>query len=178
MTDEQVLARAEAAGWSWTEAPNEWGKDPGWRDKNSFFYCRTPESKVERARRSFDHERNCQECNLPKDACYDHVSRTHCFDCDYWLRLVCDTNPSEQVIVNGVHFIAGGWCDKEPAYGTTRDLGFGGRKFVVKFTSGPNKDKILTTYDMWHQGKIPERFRDRLPDNAEFVENTSAVQPR
>lgn len=37
MTDEQVLARAEEAGWKWLDAPNKWGSMNGWQTSDSSF---------------------------------------------------------------------------------------------------------------------------------------------
>lgn len=187
MTDDQVVARAAAGGWAWHDAPNRWGNAPGWQTgEHSFWSCSDPDphgrnGKITRAQTAFAHDYDCRECKKPIDLTVGDgtklIVRRECFHCNYWVERLKETAEHERVVVNGTHFIAGGWWDKEPAFGTTRDLGFGGRKFVVRFTAGPNVGKTLTTYNMWHQGKIPAHFRGRLPDNAEFVENTSAVRP-
>lgn len=65
--------------------------------------------------------------------------------------------------INGKHFMA------KP--GDTGQ-GFGGRRFVWQDL------KTLQNFEssnVWHQGTIPPDFRDRLPDNAVWLENTSAV---
>lgn len=42
--------------------------------------------------------------------------------------------------------------------------GFSGRRFWIRFKDG----STLTTNNLWYQGKIPDEFRDELPDTAEF----------
>jgi len=187
MTDEQVIDRAVKAGWVWLDAPNRWGNSPGWQTSDhSFASCdpSDPHAKygsVSVAQAAFAHGWDCRECGRPINVSHGNSdqlkTRRECFDCNFWARLVKDTTPGERVVVGGVHFIAGEWSETPPDYRQGKCLGFGGRKFVVRFTAGPNEGKTLTTYNLWHQGPIPERFRDRLPDNAVFVENTSDVRP-
>jgi len=43
--------------------------------------------------------------------------------------------------------------------------GFGGRDFSIKFYDG----RDIKTSNLWYQGEIPERFKEFLSDNAEFV---------
>lgn len=184
MTDADVIARAEAAGWVWLDAPNRWGNVHGWQMSETSFKSCGPEphavhGKITAAQTAFAHDWNCRECKKPISVAHGNSdqlkARRECFLCNYWVNLIRKTEAGDRVIVGGVHFIAGDWNPQRPTNG--KFAGFAGRKFVVRFTDGPNKGKTLTTYNLWHQGPIPERFRDRLPDNAEFVENTSAVQP-
>ena len=84
-----------------------------------------------------------------------------CFDCSFWLK---KTNlpvedEAKRVIVNGQHFRLGSVHS-----GPFR--GFGGRKFTVLFHDG----RLVETCCLWHQGEIPEMFREWLPDNAIFVQ--------
>lgn len=44
--------------------------------------------------------------------------------------------------------------------------GFGGREHVIRFNDGTE----VTTKNLWHQGEIPRRFREQLPNNATFVD--------
>jgi hypothetical protein len=41
----------------------------------------------------------------------------------------------------------------------------GGARYLVTIDG-----EEIETNNVWHQGKVPERFRDRLPDNATMVE--------
>jgi len=68
--------------------------------------------------------------------------------------------------IDGNHYIVG----KEDPNLLNDQKGFGGRRFVIRWKSGPHRGKVIETTNLWHQGRIPERFRDKLPDNAEFVE--------
>lgn len=101
----------------------------------------------------------CKEC---KGECDPHYPKAYtkqlCFSCDYWLRLV---NHPHAVRVMGVHFVDGGYLPDAPR----SCLGFGGKLHVVEFKDG----RRVTTNNLWHQGVIPKRFRDRMPDNAMFV---------
>ena len=53
--------------------------------------------------------------------------------------------------------------------------GFSGSKFIIKMTKTTvlyDKDEIITTTNLWHQGKIPQRIIETLnvKDNAVFVD--------
>lgn len=85
-----------------------------------------------------------------------------CFRCDFWLRYVeSDPTDPRAVVIKGEHFMIG---DEERKHrGEMR--GFAGRKFIIEKLTG---ERIVTT-NLWYQGKIPQRFRDKLPDNAKFI---------
>jgi len=78
-----------------------------------------------------------------------------CFHCDFWVQKI---QSGKGVRINGHHYQIGREGDAFP--------GFSGRRFVILFRDGT---RVVTT-NLWHQGEIPERFRDTLPDNAEFTE--------
>jgi len=67
-------------------------------------------------------------------------------------------DPSERVVVDSEHYLIGG--------GTDGFLGFGGRRFDIEFFDG----RKVVTKDLWHQGVIPPKWRERWPDNARFVQ--------
>lgn len=46
--------------------------------------------------------------------------------------------------------------------------GFGGAKHCVEFISGPHKGKRVICNNVWSQGRIPQEYKDKLPDNAIF----------
>jgi hypothetical protein len=86
------------------------------------------------------------------------LKRKLCFNCDFWMEYVrCKDNPAA-LRIGGKHY----WIDDERSSGSR---GFSGRRFVIRKGS-----VLVTTTNLWHQGTIPELFRDLLPDNAEFVE--------
>lgn len=70
----------------------------------------------------------------------------------------------EKISLNGVriegnHYTVG----DENAKGMR---GFGGVKFRIKFNDGT----VVTTTNLWHQGKIPTPLQNELPNNAIFVD--------
>lgn len=87
-----------------------------------------------------------------------------CFDCNHWQELV-DMNDQDILClrVEGRHYQCSvNSMNKPPG----KYAGFAGRKFIVKMKDVPLQ---FYTCDMWTQGTIPEHFKDRLPDNAEFL---------
>jgi len=84
-----------------------------------------------------------------------------CFTCEFWLRYVWnDPTEPRALVINGGHFMIGDEERRHP--GEMR--GFAGRKFLIEKFTG---EQIVTT-NLWYQGKIPQHFRERLPDNARF----------
>ncbi|MEV4748997.1 hypothetical protein AB0K21_21685 [Streptosporangium sp. NPDC049248] len=67
-------------------------------------------------------------------------------------------DPAKRVVVNGEHYLI---CGDE----TGGFRGYGGRRFDIEFFDG----RTATTRNLWCQGTIPPRWRDRYPDNARFV---------
>jgi hypothetical protein len=51
--------------------------------------------------------------------------------------------------------------------------GHAGRTFHIRFHDG----REVTTRNLWHQGTIPPAWRDRLPDNAEWVPTEERPRP-
>ena len=93
-----------------------------------------------------------------------------CLNCTHWEELYEKRLDPEilSIRVGGRHY----QCmlssiNKPPG----KYAGFGGRKFIVKVREPHIRGMANTFYtcDMWTQGTIPEYFREKLPDNAEFV---------
>ena len=84
-----------------------------------------------------------------------------CPDCYFWLPIVRERNNPKRVIVDHVAYRIGEGDKKTPKC----ILGFGGRKFRIKFNDG----RIVETIDLNCNGNIPERFWEDLPDNAVFM---------
>lgn len=74
---------------------------------------------------------------------------------EFWSEKISTRNDPDVAIIDGNHYIIGGELNK----------GFGGRKFTIKFMDG----RVVETCDLWHQGKIPESYREVLSDNAKFI---------
>lgn len=85
----------------------------------------------------------------------------------FWLGELADR--SHAVVIGGEHYrIRPDLPERD------RDCaGFAGRLHRIRFYSDPRK--IIETRNLWHQGTIPPAFRDRLPDDAEFVREQDAV---
>jgi len=77
-----------------------------------------------------------------------------CSDCFFWVTKI-NWDPQNVVRVNHEHFHI---SDPDPGFFG----GHGGRAFRIYFNDG----RIVESRNLWSQGTIPERFWDRLPDNA------------
>jgi len=86
------------------------------------------------------------------------ISEKLCFECNFWMDKIKTINDPYWLRINNESYYVG---DEED----DRLRGFNGQKFRIKFDDG----KIIETTNLWHQGTIPERFRNRLPDNAKFI---------
>lgn len=79
---------------------------------------------------------------------------------DYWTKLI-DQDIPNRLVINGVHYTHEGM-----KVGVRKDWrGSNGRLFTIKLKDGT----IIKTNSLWHQGTIPEQFRNQLPNNAEFI---------
>lgn len=70
------------------------------------------------------------------------------------------------IVVKGVHYRIGSTPYPK------RGLGFGGSHWKIRMHA---TNEIIDTCDLWHQGTIPEEYRQVLPDNASF-QKTIEVQ--
>lgn len=82
-----------------------------------------------------------------------------CFNIDYWNDKIENFN-SQNVVIDGKMYKIG---SENGSYGFK---GFGGTKIKIKFNDG----RVIETTSLWHNGTIPESHRDKLPDNAVFLE--------
>ncbi len=106
----------------------------------------------------------------------DHLKLTQtCFTCTFWINKIPNRTNIRTVIYRGEHYNIG------KGGGKAEYRGFAGRKWKIVFKGNHNladeEDKrrdlehniiqsVVYTDDLWGQGKIPERFRKFLPDNA------------
>jgi len=74
--------------------------------------------------------------------------------------------PANRVVIDGEHYMLGD--------NTAGMKGFGGRRFDIEFFDG----RRVTTTDLWFQGVIPPKWRERFPDNARFVQPEIDAVPR
>jgi hypothetical protein len=78
---------------------------------------------------------------------------------EYWESQIAN-EPDRRVVIGNTHYRLGKNGSRRGPYN-----GFGGRRFDIEFFDG----RVVTTYDLWHQGVVPPSFRDRLPDNARWA---------
>lgn len=85
-----------------------------------------------------------------------------CFDCHFWEEKVRWAATSEKLClrIDGHHYVANGIVPR--GFG----MGFGGRLFKYKILA---TGEVGETNNLWHQGTIPDNFKERLPDNAVFI---------
>jgi len=83
-----------------------------------------------------------------------------CFNCSFWTEVIEEYKKGNKVVIDGHAYVIG----NEEARGGFR--GFGGRSFIIEFYD--SRQTIVST-NLWHNGEIPKRFRDKLPDNARFI---------
>lgn len=108
----------------------------------------------------------CRECGQMDAANYLEPTRSRmiaqqlCFICLFWTDMVPLRADPANARIGGIHYHIG------PENDTHRELrGFGGNLSIIHFADG----REVATTNLWHQGKIPDHFRDRLPDNAAFA---------
>lgn len=82
-----------------------------------------------------------------------------CFTCLHWREIIEGQN-DRCLTIDGDHYMA------QPENGGP-PYGHGGRAFGIEMLKDGRR---FVARNLWHQGKIPLRFRDRLPDNAKFIE--------
>lgn len=97
----------------------------------------------------------------------DAPDKNFCFTCWFWRPKIKAAKNNDQyaVRVDGVHY----YIHPDSKGGNRAFSGFGGSRFDIRFHDG----RLVTTHNLWCQGDIPERFRDVLPDNAIFIQETS-----
>lgn len=111
----------------------------------------------------------CRECGLIFATTFVEpvkaklLAQNICHSCNHFRELCKSKNG---IRVNGGHYLDGGQRG-----GNTTWNGFGGRIFRVRMFDG----REFETNNMWFQGNIPQHFRERLPDNAEFIEGHGPV---
>ena len=113
--------------------------------------------------------KKCKICGAEFDETLRENESDLCFSCYFWNeQYELDKNyrnkPENQsvvIIVDGHHYVA----DTDPSHKKNVYKGFCGTSHFVKFNNGE-----IAAYDnLWHQGKIPENFMDKLPNNAKFI---------
>lgn len=111
-------------------------------------------------------DHTCAECGAREQGSwFDDIAkklaeRKLCHGCDHWTSLAKIAARADVARIEGTHYM----IDKENA-DPRAFRGFAGQRFKIKFADG----REVETTNLWCQGSIPDHFRDRLPDNANFV---------
>lgn len=88
---------------------------------------------------------------------FERCCSSECFTKKFWNDI--EKEKEEHIFINGICYA----IVDEPILGL---LGYGGRKFKIRmFEDG----RVVETNNLWCQGDVPEEYRPRLPDTAEFV---------
>ena len=66
---------------------------------------------------------------------------------------------TDAFVIKGEHYRIGSESDPK------KFKGMGGAKHIIQAKNG---ERIVTT-NLWHQGTVPEEYRELLPDSASFV---------
>ena len=87
-----------------------------------------------------------------------------CQPCSYWLDLIGHKDDPDVVVAEGRFYVI--HPDRPNDTGARlRMHGFYGSRFTFQKYTGEE----ITSNDVWNGSRIPDRFRDRLPDTAETV---------
>lgn len=82
-----------------------------------------------------------------------------CFSHAFWEERAVRHQVEPSLVINGHVYGDGGESSDRSQF-----LGHGGHRFYLK-----QGDRVWTTNNLWSGGCIPEEFRERMPDNAEFL---------
>lgn len=111
---------------------------------------------------------NCKECG---DVLYDQwiedvkqrvLTEKLCHGCLFWSDYAKTSSDPAHLVVNGYHYV----ISPDQPNGYRGFVGHGGAEFLIKFSDG----REVVSRNLWAQGQVPQHFRDRLPDNAEFLQ--------
>ena len=113
--------------------------------------------------------KKCKNCGAEFDETLRDLESDLCFSCYFWEEQYQTDQEyrkipehfSEVIIIDGHHYVA----DTDPSHKKNLYKGIGGAPHLVKFKDG----RVEAFDNLWHQGEIPEIFREKLPDNAEFI---------
>jgi hypothetical protein len=90
------------------------------------------------------------------------IKENICFECHHWSRIEKTLSDKRRFIIDNNSY----WQENDNPNAAFQ--GHGGSLFRIKrFDS----DDIIPTRNLWHQGEIPEHWRERIPNNAIFIRN-------
>lgn len=107
----------------------------------------------------------CKECGREHD---DARYQDYCRECKPWILLIQQLDKPEVVIFAQKYY----WIGSE--FAARGDRGHSGRLFTIYFKDG----RVVKTTNLWDGGPVPERFQDRIRNNAIRVEGSSVAEDR
>lgn len=96
------------------------------------------------------------QCALFKPMSEQHI----CHQCAYWLDII-QHPPLNMEVIGGVAYIANPFVHRPLQV----IKGHFGKEFYIR----KYDETLLRVNNLWNLGKIPERFREQLPDTANFL---------
>lgn len=108
----------------------------------------------------------CCKCGSPICSTYgnkkDLIDNQMCFRCNFWRERIAQhqNNPKSIIVKKSAYMIC-----QDPG-GPSAFKGFGGNKFKIQKLGS---DEVIECCNLWHQGQVPDDFREQLPDNAVFL---------
>lgn len=115
----------------------------------------------------------CSRCGQMYETTYSAdvkrvmLEKNLCFDCWFWAEHI---KPGG-IVIAGHHYELGPEQPKQ----LPRMRGMGGRLFRIRMLAD---GRIVETTNLWSQGEVPAHFRQRYPDNAEFLDGAGAQRER
>lgn len=88
---------------------------------------------------------------------YQDICSSKCHQINFWKEI--EQEKDKYVFIDGHSYMIA------PENSNFSFRGFSGNKFKIKLENG----RIIETTNLWHQGIIPEEFKESLKDNAEFI---------
>jgi hypothetical protein len=101
-----------------------------------------------------------------------------CFTCRHWLenkRLDENLPWYRGLVKNGRHYRARNIGPEKDPRRPDRDRGMGGTHYIL---TNLETGEQVETFDLWHQGEIPDHFRHLFPDNAKIEPFKTAKKER
>ena len=103
----------------------------------------------------------CIICNKEIDEskyCDWDLCSSECFYKNFWNEQITSKDDENIVRIDGEQYYI--------SNDTSNSIkGFGGEEFIIRFFSS----RVIITNDLWYNGVIPAEYRNKLPNNAEFI---------
>ena len=92
------------------------------------------------------------------------VCSSECYHEHFWLEIAKEIkeDPKARVVVDGSCY----YSKREMPIDNNKYTfhGFDGRIFKIRYNEG----ETVTTKNLWHNGEIPDNWKDKIPNNAIF----------